>query len=184
MLHDACRYPQGYSIMFISAQSPVYQGCHWAVYDVSGKFWGYDADEISSDVYDYESDDMPPGCLFKSKDALLEASVPHAPAPSPEAFNKQTAGQAGSQEELLTDCRSLTCRPVAARPLACDLGTTSAWVVAAAIFALVTSTLLIVMILAVTIFPCGVRSHSCSCQSLGSRISMRRKHKHPCSKCT
>ena len=69
---DACRYPQGYSIMFISAQSPVYQGCHWAVYDMSGKFWGYDADDSSSDVYDYESDDMPPGCQLDSKDALLE----------------------------------------------------------------------------------------------------------------
>ena len=139
--------------MFISAQSPMYQGCHWAVYDMSGKFWGYDADDSSdSDMYDYESNDMPPGCQYDSKDALLDAFVSHAPAPSPEVSSKQTAGQGSSEEELLRECRSLTCRPLAARPLPCNTEMTSPWLVAAAIFALVTGTLVIAMIFAVTIF--------------------------------
>ena len=119
---------------------------------MTSTFWGYDASDGSSDVYDYESNDMPPGCLFDNEDIELKASMSFPPTPSSEAFSKQNKGQAGSQEELRRDCRNLTCRPIAARPLPCVTNTTSSWMVASAIFAVVAGTVLIVMVFAVTIF--------------------------------
>ena len=119
---------------------------------MNGNFWGYDADDRSNDVYDYESDDMPPGCLLDNKDAPLESTSSHSPAPSPEALSEQNAALADSQDYLLTNCRSLTCRPLAARPPPPCITSTLPRMVAAAIFAVVTGSVLIVMVSALTIF--------------------------------
>lgn len=37
-----CRYPAGYSLIFIPYYSPAYSGYHWGVYDQSNNFYGFD----------------------------------------------------------------------------------------------------------------------------------------------
>ena len=45
-----CRYPAGYSLVFIPYYSPVYTGSHWGVYDQNQNFYGYDDGDVSGEL--------------------------------------------------------------------------------------------------------------------------------------
>ena len=42
------RYPDGYTLLFISSHSPAYTGSHWAVYDQDNLFCGFDDGDTTS----------------------------------------------------------------------------------------------------------------------------------------
>ena len=42
-----CRYPGGYTLLFIPYYSPVYTGQHWAVYNENNNFYGFDDGDIT-----------------------------------------------------------------------------------------------------------------------------------------
>ena len=46
----SCRYPAGYSLVFIPYYSPVYTGSHWGVYDQDQNFYGYDDGDVSGEL--------------------------------------------------------------------------------------------------------------------------------------
>ena len=41
-LYDLCRYPGGYTLLYIPYYSPDYSGYHWAVYNNDNTFYGFD----------------------------------------------------------------------------------------------------------------------------------------------
>ena len=43
-----CRYPYGYSLIFIPYYSPAYTGYHWGVYNEQNNFYGFDEGDASS----------------------------------------------------------------------------------------------------------------------------------------
>ena len=43
-----CRYPNDYTLLFISFHSSAYTGFHWAVYNENQLFFGFDDDDITS----------------------------------------------------------------------------------------------------------------------------------------
>ena len=47
-LCSSCRYPHGYTLVFVSAHSPYYTGNHWAIYDSSNDFYGYDDNDLTA----------------------------------------------------------------------------------------------------------------------------------------
>ena len=43
-----CRYPDGFTLLFIPFHSSAYTGFHWAVYNEDEVFYGFDDDDITS----------------------------------------------------------------------------------------------------------------------------------------
>ena len=43
-----CRYPNRYTLLFISLYSPAYTGFHWAVYNQNQMFYGFEDGDITS----------------------------------------------------------------------------------------------------------------------------------------
>ena len=43
----ACRYPNGYTLLFISCYSSAYTAFHWAVYNQDQAFYGFDDGDIT-----------------------------------------------------------------------------------------------------------------------------------------
>ena len=39
---EVCRYPSGYTLLFIPYYAPDYSGQHWAVYNDNNNFYGFD----------------------------------------------------------------------------------------------------------------------------------------------
>ncbi len=46
--YHPCRYPGGYTLLFIPSYSPDYTGQHWAVYDNNYDFTGFDINDATS----------------------------------------------------------------------------------------------------------------------------------------
>ena len=117
-----CRYPFGYTLLFIPFYSAAYTGNHWAVYNQDGQFWGYDDGDVTNGDYDYDDGDgLPSGCQLSSPQAassdgvlnlanastqvLAPALAPDsAPAPAPAGANRSASAQ-----------RPLLCKPLAAQ---------------------------------------------------------------------
>ncbi len=47
-LAGACRFPRGYTLLFIPFYSTDYSGYHWAVYDNNNKFYSFDDSDATS----------------------------------------------------------------------------------------------------------------------------------------
>ena len=47
-LAGACRFPRGYTLLFIPFYSTEYSGYHWAVYDDNNKFYSFDDGDATS----------------------------------------------------------------------------------------------------------------------------------------